>query len=218
MEKLAKKNLVFLGAPGAGKGTVAKEMVKTYGLCHISTGDILRAEVAAGTPAGKEAEVLMKAGKLVPDELVTGMVRRRLAQPDCANGFILDGFPRTVRQAELLEAALKEMNNPLDRVVYLYCDDDTILKRLTARVSCPKCDAIFNKIFMPPKVEGRCDHCNAELVQRADDNMETAQKRLKVFYEQTSPLVDFYGKRDLLLTVPDAELNERIAMIIADLA
>jgi len=218
MEKLAKKNLVFLGAPGAGKGTVAKEMVKSYGLCHISTGDILRAEVAAGTPAGKEAEVLMKAGKLVPDELVTGMVRSRIAQPDCANGFILDGFPRTVKQAELLEEALKEMNNPLDRVVYLYCDDDTILKRLTARVSCPKCDAIFNKIFMPPKVEGRCDHCNAELVQRADDTLETAQKRLKVFYEQTSPLVDFYSKRDLLLTVPDAELKERLAMVIADLA
>ena len=217
MEKLTKKNLVFLGAPGAGKGTVAKEMVKTYGLCHISTGDILRAEVAAGTPAGKEAEVLMKAGKLVPDELVTGMVRSRIAQPDCANGFILDGFPRTVKQAELLEEALKEMNNPLDRVVYLYCDDDTILKRLTARVSCPKCDAIFNKIFMPPKVDGRCDHCNAELVQRADDTLETAQKRLKVFYEQTSPLLDLYRERGLVYERAELDLDKATRQLLDEL-
>ena len=217
MKQLKKKNLVFLGAPGAGKGTIAKEMVAVYGLAHISTGDILRAEVAKGTPAGREAAVIMKAGKLVPDELVADMVRRRLTEPDCARGFILDGFPRTIRQAELLEAALKEQGTSLDRVIYLDVPEEILIQRLTARMNCPKCDAIYNKLFMPPKVAGRCDKCGAELVQRADDSLETAQKRLAVFREQTEPLVAFYRDRNALFTVGAGELPEKLAQLAAEL-
>ena len=217
MKQLKKKNLVFLGAPGAGKGTIAKEMVSAYGVAHISTGDILRAEVAKGTPAGREAAVIMKAGKLVPDELVADMVRRRLAEPDCGRGFILDGFPRTIRQAELLEAALKAQGTALDRVICLDVPEDVLLQRLTARMNCPKCDAIYNKLFMPPKVAGRCDKCGAELVQRADDSLETAKKRLAVFREQTEPLIGFYRERGLLFTLSSGELPEKLAQIAAEL-
>ena len=199
--ELRRKNLIFLGAPGAGKGTIAKEMVAKYHIAHISTGDILRGEVAAQTPAGKQAEALMKSGQLVPDELVAGMVRRRIAEPDCRRGFILDGFPRTIRQAELLEDALRELELNIDAVVFFEVDDETLLRRLTARMNCRKCDAIYNKLFMPPKVAGRCDKCGAELVQRADDSLETAKSRLKVFYGQTAPLVDYYRKNGLLFAV-----------------
>ena len=199
--ELRKKNLIFLGAPGAGKGTIAKEMVAKYRIAHISTGDILRGEVAAQTPAGKQAEALMKSGQLVPDELVAGMVRRRIAEPDCRRGFILDGFPRTIRQAELLEDALRELKLDIDAVIFLEVDDETLLRRLTARLNCRKCDAIYNKISRPPKKEGVCDLCGGELFQRPDDSLETAKSRLKVFCDQTAPLVDYYRKNGLLFTV-----------------
>jgi len=215
--KLDKKNLIFLGAPGAGKGTIAKEMVAKYGIAHISTGDILRGEVAAQTPAGKQAETLMKAGQLVPDELVAGMVRRRIAEPDCKRGFILDGFPRTIRQAELLEDAMAELGISLDLVMYLEVDDETLLRRLTARLNCRKCDAIYNKISRPPKKEGVCDACGGELFQRPDDSPETAKSRLDVFYRQTAPLIDYYRKNGLLFTLEAGAIPDMMAKIAAEL-
>ena len=215
--ELRKKNLVFLGAPGAGKGTIAKEMVAKYQIAHISTGDILRGEVAAQTEAGKQAEELLKSGQLVPDALVAGMVRRRIAAPDCKHGFILDGFPRTIRQAELLEDALSEQKLSLDLVVFFEVDDATLLARLTARMNCRQCDAIYNKLTRPPKVAGVCDRCGGELFQRADDSLETAKSRLKVFYSQTAPLVDYYRKNGLLFTIAAGPIPEMMARLAAEL-
>ena len=211
---LTKKNLIFLGGPGAGKGTVSNEMIKKYGVAHISTGDILRAEVAKGTPAGKEAGAIMKSGGLVPDAMVCGMVGERLKEPDCEKGFILDGFPRTIAQAETLAEILNNMGKKIDAVVYLNVSDEIILKRLTARMNCRGCDAIYNKIFMPPKTEGICDKCGSELFQRADDSLETAQNRLAVFHQQTQPLIDYYEQRGLLYTCKNTDKDE----IVAELA
>ncbi len=211
---LKKKNLIFLGAPGAGKGTISNVMIAKYGVAHISTGDILRGEVAKGTPAGKEAEVIMKAGKLVPDELVCSMVKNRLAEPDCENGFILDGFPRTIPQADRLNAVLAELGKKIDYAIYLKVEDEVLLQRLTARLNCRGCDAIYNKLFMPPKTEGICDKCGSELFQRADDSLETAKSRLAVFHQQTQPLIDYYEQRGLLYTCKSTGKDE----IAAELA
>jgi adenylate kinase len=217
MKKLTKKNLVFLGAPGAGKGTIAGLMLKNYELAHISTGDILRSEVAKGTELGKEAAILMKAGKLVSDEIVAGMVKSRIAEKDCEAGFILDGFPRTIKQAELLNEALAANGKSLDQVVYFKVDDELILQRLTARLCCRGCDAIYNRIFMPPKDEKVCDKCGAELYQRADDSLETAKNRLEVFYQQTSPLIDFYTKSGLLLEITETDMDKIMAAVAENL-
>ena len=211
---LKKKNLIFLGAPGAGKGTISNVLIAKYGVAHISTGDILRAEVAKGTPAGQEAAVIMKAGKLVPDELVCSMVKNRLAEPDCEKGFILDGFPRTIPQADRLAAVLAELGKEIDYAIYLKVEDDVLLQRLTARLNCRGCDAIYNKLFMPPKTEGVCDKCGSELFQRADDSLETAQNRLAVFHQQTQPLIDYYEQRGLLYTCKNTDKDE----IVAELA
>ena len=211
---LTQKNLIFVGAPGAGKGTISAVMLEKYPLVHISTGDILRGEVAKGTPAGKEAEVIMKAGKLVPDELVCAMVKNRLAEPDCENGFILDGFPRTIPQADRLNAVLAELGKKIDYAIYLKVEDEVLLQRLTARLNCRGCDAIYNKLFMPPKTEGICDKCGSELFQRADDSLETAKSRLAVFHQQTQPLIDYYEQRGLLYTCKSTGKDE----IAAELA
>ena len=211
---LNKKNLIFLGGPGAGKGTVSNAMIAKYGVAHISTGDILRAEVAKGTPAGKEAGAIMKSGGLVPDAMVCGMVGSRLKEPDCENGFILDGFPRTIAQAETLAEILNAMGKKIDAVIYLNVADEIILQRLTARMNCRGCDAIYNKIFMPPKTEGICDKCGSELFQRADDSLETAKSRLAVFHKQTQPLIDYYEKLGLLYSCKSTDLDE----IVAELA
>jgi len=211
---LNKKNLIFLGGPGAGKGTVSNAMIAKYGVAHISTGDILRAEVAKGTPAGLEAGAIMKSGGLVPDAMVCGMVGSRLKEPDCEKGFILDGFPRTIAQAETLAEILNGMGKKIDAVIYLNVADDIILQRLTARMNCRGCDAIYNKIFMPPKTEGICDQCGSALYQRADDSLETAKSRLAVFHKQTQPLIDYYEKLGLLYSCQSTELDE----IVAELA
>ena len=211
---LTKKNLIFLGGPGAGKGTVSNAMIAKYGVAHISTGDILRAEVAKGTPAGKEAGAIMKSGGLVPDAMVCGMVGERLKQPDCEAGFILDGFPRTIAQAETLADILTKMGKKIDAVIYLNVADEVILQRLTARMNCRGCDAIYNKIFMPPKTEGICDKGGSELFQRADDSLETAKSRLAVFHKQTQPLIEYYEKLGLLYSCQSTELDE----IVAELA
>ena len=211
---LKKKNLIFLGAPGAGKGTISNVLIAKYGVAHISTGDILRAEVAKGTPAGQEAAVIMKAGKLVPDELVCSMVKNRLAEPDCEKGFILDGFPRTIPQADRLAAVLAELGKEIDYAIYLKVEDEILLQRLTARLNCRGCDAIYNKLFMPPKTEGICDKCGSELFQRADDSLETAKNRLSVFHQQTQPLIDYYEQRGLLYTCKNTDKDA----IVAELA
>ena len=211
---LTQKNLIFVGAPGAGKGTISAVMLEKYPFVHISTGDILRDEVKRGTELGQQASVLMKEGKLVPDELVCGMVKNRLAEPDCADGFILDGFPRTIPQADRLDAVLSELGSKVDCVVYLKVEDEILLQRLTARLNCRGCDCIYNKLFMPPKTEGICDKCGSELFQRADDSLETAQNRLSVFHQQTQPLIDYYEKRGLLYTCKCTDKDE----IAAELA
>ncbi len=214
---LTKKNLIFLGGPGAGKGTVSNRMIAKYGVAHISTGDILRAEVAKGTPAGKEAGAIMKSGGLVPDALVCGMVGERLKQPDCEKGFILDGFPRTIAQADTLAETLKAMGKKIDAVVYLNVADEIILERLTARMNCRGCEAIYNKIFMPPKVAGVCDKCGSELFQRPDDSLETAKSRLAVFHKQTQPLIEYYEKLGLLYTCKNTDLDQIIDELAQEL-
>lgn len=196
------KNYIFIGAPGAGKGTMAELMIAHYHPVHISTGDLLRAEIKAGSRLGLEAKRFMDAGKLVPDEVVAGMVATRLDSAEVkAQGFLLDGYPRTVRQAELLEAALAERRLNLDAVVLLEVGRELLLKRLTARRLCRGCPAIYNVLFHRPKVEGRCDGCGGELYQRSDDTVETALNRLSVYEAQTSPLISLYENKGVLVRV-----------------
>ena len=190
-----------MGPPGAGKGTLSQVLLKDEKLVHISTGDILRAEIAQGTELGKSAKALMDQGKLVPDQIVADMVASRLTQADCDAGFILDGFPRTVAQAELLKESAAKIGRNLDKVVLFDAPRELLLQRLTARLTCRQCKASFNKIFAQPKVEGVCDHCSGELFQRSDDSLETAQNRLKVYDEQTAPLIDYYRSNGLLATI-----------------
>ena len=206
---IRKRNLVFLGPPGAGKGTLSEIIIRDEKLVHISTGDIFRAEIGNGTALGKEAKAYMDAGKLVPDQLVVDMVAARLAKEDCAGGFILDGFPRTVAQAEMLEQIAEKTGRKLDCVVLFDAPCDLLIQRLTARLTCRKCKANFNKLFAKPKVEGVCDHCGGELYQRADDSLETAQNRLKVYEEQTAPLIKFYTDNGLLAKIDSSLPRDR---------
>ncbi len=204
------KNYIFIGAPGAGKGTMAELMIANYKPVHVSTGDLLRAEIKAGSTLGLEAKGFMDAGKLVPDEVVAGMVAKKLDTHEVkAQGFLLDGYPRTVRQAELLDAALAERGMNLDAVVLLEVGRELILQRLTARRLCKGCPAIYNVMFNRPKAEGKCDTCGGELYQRSDDTMETALKRWAVFEEQTSPLIELYAKKGVLVRVDGACAKEQ---------
>ncbi len=193
--------LILLGAPGAGKGTVAKRLTGLDGSVQISTGDILRGAVAAGTELGKQAEAFMKAGDLVPDDLIMGIMEQRLQEPDCANGFLLDGFPRTIPQAEALKELLKKIDVSLDFAVEIDVPRDVILDRLTTRRTCVDCGAIYNVKSMPPKVEGVCDKCGGKVVQRDDETEAAISNRLDVYNEKTAPLVDFYKNEGMLLTV-----------------
>ncbi len=193
--------LILLGAPGAGKGTVAKELTKLDGSVQISTGDILRGAVQAGSELGKKAEAFMKAGDLVPDDLIMGIMGDRLLEDDCANGFLLDGFPRTIPQAEALKVLLAKLNIELDFAVEIDVPRDVILDRLTTRRTCVDCGAIYNIKSMPTKVEGVCDKCGGNVVQRDDETEEAISNRLDVYNEKTAPLVDFYKNEDMLLTV-----------------
>lgn len=210
---MKKKNLVFIGAPGAGKGTVAKALCAMSHLTHISTGDLLRAEIRAGSRLGKIAEGLIGSGKLLPDELISEIVSDRLVQSDCDRGFILDGFPRTIAQTRMLETMLARIGRNLDCAVYFEISDDLVLKRLTARLICRQCGAIYNKITTPPKAEGICDQCGGELYQRADDSPETIKSRLAVFYRENDPILEFYRKAGLLLTIP-GECKDRCLQIL----
>jgi adenylate kinase len=191
-------NLILLGPPGAGKGTQAKKLVETYGIPQISTGDMLREAVKNQTELGMEAKKYMDAGQLVPDEVVIGLVKERLSKPDCDQGFMLDGFPRTVGQAEELDKVLAEMNKDIDHVVSIEVPNEELMGRLTGRRTCKQCGAGYHVIFDPPKVEGKCDKCGGELYQRDDDNEATVSNRLKVYESQTKPLIDYYQGKGLL--------------------
>jgi adenylate kinase len=203
--------LILLGAPGSGKGTQAKLLAERMGITHLSTGDILRAEVKNGTELGRKAKEYMNSGKLVPDSLILDMIKGKLASPELSNGFILDGFPRTVAQAEGLEAISKELGLEIDKVININVDDEEIVKRLTARRSCPQCGAIYNMLYNPPADDEKCDKDGAKLVQREDDNEATVRNRLKVYHDQTQPLEDFYRKRGLLVDIPGSGGVEKIA-------
>ncbi|MCG7913592.1 MAG: adenylate kinase [Candidatus Thiodiazotropha weberae] len=193
--------LILLGAPGAGKGTVAKELTKLDGSVQISTGDILRGAVQAGTDLGKQAEAFMKAGDLVPDDLIMGIMEQRLQEPDCEKGFLLDGFPRTIPQAEALGELLKKIDVDLDFAVEIDVPREVILDRLTTRRTCEDCGAIYNVKSMPTKVEGVCDKCGGKVVQRDDETKEAISNRLDVYQEKTAPLVGYYSNEEMLLTV-----------------
>jgi len=195
--------LILLGAPGAGKGTVAKLLTKIDGSVQISTGDILRGAVQAGTELGKQAKAHMDSGGLVPDALIMGIMEKRLQEPDCAKGFLLDGFPRTIPQAEALKALLAKIGIKLDAAVSLEVPREVILDRLTTRRTCenPKCQAIYNVKSMPPKVAGKCDKCGSNVVQRADETEEAISKRLDTYNEKTAPLIGYYQKEGQLMSV-----------------
>ena len=206
---------VLLGPPGAGKGTQAAKLVEKYDIPHISTGDIFRANIKEGTPLGKKAQEYMNAGELVPDELVVDLVTDRLKQDDCKNGFLLDGFPRTIFQAEKLDEFLATNDQKMDIVINLVVAKDALIKRLTGRRVCKNCGASYHIVNVPPKKEGICDVCGGELIQRADDNLETVENRINVYEEQTAPLVGYYKKAGSLVDFDgEASLDEVFDSIV----
>ena len=195
-------NLVLLGPPGAGKGTQAARLKERYGVAHLSTGDMLREAVAAGTEVGKEAEGIMARGQLVPDGLINRVVAERIGQPDCAEGFILDGFPRTIAQAGAMDELLAERSLKLDAVIELAVDDEALVDRIAGRYACARCGALYHDSANPTTVPGRCDACGStEFVRRADDNPGTVRARLRAYHEQTAPLLPYYRDKGLLVTV-----------------
>lgn len=193
--------IIMLGAPGAGKGTQAKRIAEKYGIPHISTGDIFRANIKNGTELGKKAKTFMDQGLLVPDELVVDLVVDRVGQDDCADGYVLDGFPRTIPQAEALDAALAELGEKIDHAINVDVPDAHIIRRMGGRRACVSCGATYHIEHIPPKKEGVCDVCGSELILRDDDKPETVKKRLDVYHSQTRPLIDYYAKKGILKDV-----------------
>ncbi|WP_027309144.1 adenylate kinase [Caloramator sp. ALD01] len=193
--------IVLLGPPGAGKGTQAKLIVQKYNIPHISTGDIFRKNIKEMTPLGIKAKEYIDKGQLVPDELTVEIVKDRIKEDDCKNGFLLDGFPRTVAQADALNDVLADLGTKLDYVINIKVDENNLIERLSGRRVCPKCGASFHVVFNPPKVEGVCDYCGAEVIQRADDSEETVKNRLSVYNKQTQPLIDYYTKNGLIKNI-----------------
>ena len=210
--------IIMLGAPGAGKGTQAKMIAEKYGVPHISTGDIFRANIKNGTELGKEAKGYMDKGLLVPDELTVRLLLDRVAQEDCVNGYVLDGFPRTIPQAEVLDEKLTELDEKVDYAVNVDVPDENIINRMSGRRACLNCGATYHIVSIPPKKEGICDVCGSELVLRDDDQPETVKNRLKVYHEQTQPLIDYYEKKGALRTVdgtlPMEEVFDAIVRIL----
>ena len=202
--------LVLLGPPGAGKGTQAARLKERYGLAHLSTGDMLREAVAAGTEVGRQAKSIMDAGKLVPDEVMNRLVAERITRPDCARGFILDGFPRTIAQAEALDRLLAERGEKLDAVIEVAVDDDALIDRISGRFTCASCGAGYHDRHMPTRAEGVCDECGGtEFTRRPDDNAKTVRARLQAYHDQTAPLLPYYRDKGLLATVDGmAEIDE----------
>jgi len=192
------KNIILMGPPGAGKGTLAKQLQETFNLVHISTGDMFRDAIKAQTELGKLAQSYIDHGDLVPDDVTIGLVKERLSKDDCNKGFLLDGFPRTIPQAEALQEISKEINRPIETVVNLDCVEEELIKRISGRRVCKTCGAPFHVIYMKPKVEGVCDLCGGPLYQRKDDNEEALKVRLEHYQNETKPLLDFYSKLNLL--------------------
>ena len=193
--------IIMLGAPGAGKGTQAKRIAEKYGVPHVSTGDIFRANIKNGTQLGMEAKKYMDQGLLVPDELTVRILLDRVAQDDCKNGYVLDGFPRTIPQAEVLDEALTKLRDKIDYAIDVNVPDENIIRRMSGRRACLTCGATYHIEHIPPKQEGICDKCGSELVLRDDDKPETVKNRLAVYHEQTQPLIDFYEKKGALRSV-----------------
>lgn len=193
--------IIMLGAPGAGKGTQAKMIAAKYGVPHVSTGDIFRANIKNGTELGMEAKQYMDKGLLVPDELTVRILLDRVAQEDCKNGYVLDGFPRTIPQAEVLDNALNELGDKIDYAINVDVPDENIVRRMSGRRACLSCGATYHIEHIPPKKEGVCDTCGSELVLRDDDKPETVKNRLDVYHKQTQPLIDFYTEKGVLKTV-----------------
>ncbi|MGI6070442.1 MAG: adenylate kinase [Blautia sp.] len=202
--------IIMLGAPGAGKGTQAKKIAEKYGIPHISTGDIFRANIKNGTELGKKAKTYMDQGLLVPDELVCDLVVDRVQQEDCANGYVLDGFPRTIPQAEALDAALKAIGSSIDYAIDVDVPDENIVKRMGGRRACLKCGATYHVVYNAPKKEGICDVCGEALVLRDDDKPETVQKRLTVYHDQTQPLIEYYTAAGVMKSVDGTQDMEDV--------
>jgi len=198
--------LVFLGAPGAGKGTQAAIISKNLGLAHIASGDLFRQAVVKGTELGNLVKSYMEKGELVPDEVTIRVISERLNEPDCKVGCVFDGFPRTLEQAKVLDRTLADQNKAIDKAIYIEVDSEILLKRLTGRWTCRKCQAVYHEIASPPKVAGKCDKCGGELYQRPDDNEKTIRERLKVYFAQTTPLLDYYKAAGKLISV-DGQLS-----------
>lgn len=208
--------IIMLGAPGAGKGTQAKMIADKYQIPHISTGDIFRANIKNGTELGKEAKKYMDQGLLVPDELTVKILLDRVAQPDCANGYVLDGFPRTIPQAEVLDKALTKLNDKIDYAINVDVPDENIVKRMSGRRACVACGATYHIEHIPPKKEGVCDKCGEPLILRDDDKPETVLNRLKVYHDQTQPLIDFYTGKGVLKSVDGTvDMQDVFASIVA---
>ena len=207
--------IIMLGAPGAGKGTQAKMIADKYLVPHISTGDIFRLNIKNGTALGMEAKTYMDQGQLVPDELTVKILLDRVAQDDCKNGYVLDGFPRTIPQAEVLEDALNKLGDQIDYAIDVDVPDENIINRMGGRRACLSCGATYHIKHVPPKKDGICDRCGKELVLRDDDKPETVKKRLDVYHAQTQPLIDFYTKRNILKTVDGTQdMNDVFASIV----
>ena len=209
--------IIMLGAPGAGKGTQAKQIAGKYSIPHISTGDIFRANIKNGTDLGKKAKEYMDQGLLVPDELTCDLVMDRIQQDDCKNGFVLDGFPRTIPQAEALDAALTKIGEKMDYAIDVDVPDENIVSRMSGRRACLDCGATYHIVSLPPKAEGKCDHCGSDLVLREDDKQETVQKRLTVYHEQTQPLIDYYKNQGILKSVDGTQPMEAVFTAITDI-
>lgn len=209
--------IIMLGAPGAGKGTQAKQIADKYAIPHISTGDIFRANLKAGTELGKKAKEYMDQGLLVPDELTCDLVMDRISQDDCKNGFVLDGFPRTIPQAEALDAALAKINEKMDYAIDVDVPDENIVKRMSGRRACLNCGATYHIVSIPTKVEGICDRCGSQVVLRDDDQPETVKKRLDVYHEQTQPLIDYYKEQNILRTVDGTQPMEDVFGAIVEI-
>lgn len=209
--------IIMLGAPGAGKGTQAKKIADKYQIPHISTGDIFRANIKNGTELGKKAKTYMDQGLLVPDELVVDLVVDRLGQEDCANGCVLDGFPRTIPQAESLDAALAAKGEAIDYAIDVEVPDENIINRMSGRRACVACGATYHIVHIPTKVEGVCDRCGESLILRDDDKPETVKKRLDVYHEQTQPLIDYYTSKNVLKSVDGTQDMEAVFQAIVDI-
>lgn len=209
--------IIMLGAPGAGKGTQAKQIADKYSIPHISTGDIFRANLKEGTELGKKAKEYMDQGLLVPDELTCDLVMDRIGQEDCKNGFVLDGFPRTIPQAEALDAALKKIGQKMDYAIDVDVPDDNIINRMSGRRACLNCGATYHIVSIPTKVEGVCDRCGSQVVLRDDDQPETVKKRLEVYHVQTQPLIDYYKTQDILKTVDGTQPMEQVFDAIVEI-